>query len=167
MDKLITLTAKNGVDSDVASTKTIQIVSSAADALFSTDAMLRDHEPDILRWTRAGRSSFKNMHRLAQTQIFAWLDKEGMVDVFDKKYTKAAAVLPEEFEQWSKFLTLKLIMDGISNKIDDVFFTKARFYAGREKFFRERAVLRLDIDKDGKADLGEQIDIRAMTVFRR
>lgn len=167
VDKLITLTVKNGVDTDASTTKTIQVISELGDKLFSTDAMLRDHEPDIMRYLKAGKATFKNFHRLAQTQIFGWMDKEGMVDLFDAKYTKEHALLPEEFEQWSKFVALRLIFDGISNRIDDLFFKKARQYEKLEKFFRDRAVLRLDIDKDEKVDLNEQIDITFTTVMRR
>ncbi len=167
VNKEITLTAKNVADSDGVTTKTIQIISTIGDELWSTDDQLQQHEPDILRWVKDGRATFKNTHRLMQTQILAWLDKEGMVDIFDKKYTKDHMLLPDELAQWSKFGVLRLIFDGISNKIDDIFFDKARDYEKKEAFHRGRLVLRLDVDKDGKVDLNEQVDIASTTVVRR
>jgi len=165
VEKEITLKANIGAG-DTSVTKTISIISEKSDRLFSTDAMLKDHEPDILKWVPQGRSSFKNVHRLAQTQIFGWMDKEGFVDILDNKFDKTRAVDLEEFEQWSKFLTLRLIMDGISNKVDDIFFKKARQYEALEKHFRERAVLRIDVDADGDIDQAEQIDIGHGTILR-
>lgn len=148
-------------------TQTLKVRSERGDRLFSTDEELRSHEPDILEFIVAGRDSFKDYHRLAQTQIFDWMDKEGFVNVFNKKFTKTNAIIPEEFRQWSKFLTLRLIFDGVSNKVDDIFFVKARQYGSKERFFRDRAVLRLDIDGNEKADLTEQIDAANATIFRR
>ncbi len=166
VNKLITLLASDG-SNDNTVTKTLKLISPRADRLFSDDAMLTDHEHDIRRFIVQGRDTFKNKHRLAQTQIFDYMDKEGMVNIFDKKYKKQDALIPEEFRQWSKFLTLRLIFDGISNKADDVFFKKARHYQERELFFRNRSVIRLDIDRDKKVDLHERIDATSGSLFRR
>ena len=166
VDKEITITTNDG-SGDTIITHNILVISKSSDRLFSTDAMLKVLEPSILKWVVAGRSSYKDIHRAAQTEIFAWLDKNGYVDIFRDKFTKIAAVLPEEFKEWSKFLTLRLIFDGISNKEDDLFFKKARQYKGREVFFRDRAILRLDVDGDGTVDIGEGLDVRSARVFRK
>lgn len=164
--KEITVTADDG-SSTTAITHNMLVISKPSDRLFSTDAMLKVLEPSILKWVVAGRSSFKDVHRAAQTEIFAWLDKNGAVDIFNNKFTKSAAVLPEEFREWSKFLTLRLIFDGVSTKDDDVYYKKARAYKGREVFFRDRAILRLDIDGDGTADDSETLDVTSTRVLRR
>jgi len=166
VNKKVSLLVDDGATTQTV-TKTIQIISELSDALFSDDAMLQDHEPQILDYIRTGRSSFKDQHRLAQTQIFAYMDKEGLVDAYNKKFTKAAAVVPDEFLQWSKFVTLRLIYEGLSNAIDDVFFRKSKSYEKKEYFFKERAVLRLDIDRDGDVSLQEQVDISSCVVLRR
>lgn len=166
VNKLITVEASDGGGSETI-TQTLKIRSERADRLFSDDAMLAKHEPDLLKYIVTGRDSFKDMHRQAQTQIFDWMDKEGFVNVFNQKFTKANAILPDEFKQWSKFMTLRLIFDGVSNKNDDIFFNKARQYESMEKFYRDRAVIRLDIDNDGDTDLTEMIDTSNATVFRR
>lgn len=164
--KQITVSANIGAG-DTVITHDMLVISATSDRLWSTDPMLKTHEPRILKWAVAGRNTFKDVHRLAQTQMLAWMDKEGFIDVFHDKYTKQRVILPEEFEQWSKFTTLALIFDGLSDKEDDFFFKKARRYQGKGKFFRDRAVVRIDIDQDGDVETHEQIDITHATVKRR
>lgn len=164
--KEITASATDGTNTTII-THDILVISKPSDRLFSTDAQLKVLEPSILKWVVRGRSSYKDTHRAAQIEIFAWMDKNGYVDIFNDKFDKTRAVLPEEFKEWSKFLTLRLIFDGISNKEDDIFFKKARQYKGREVFFRDRAVLRIDTDQDGDVEENESIDIRSARVLRR
>lgn len=138
--------------------RNISCLSESQDKLFSTDQDLRLHEPDILKWVVDGRSSFKDMHRRAQYTIIKWLDKEGYVDVYNNPFTKDAILDIEEVKQWSTFITLRLIFEGISNAIDDVFAEKAKRYKGMEVDWRKRAILRLDIDADGRTEDGEGVD---------
>jgi hypothetical protein len=152
---------------NVTKSKIVYVMSELADALWSNDRMLIAHEFDIMRYLPAGRATWKHIHRQAQTLILAWLDKEGFVDAFREKLTKANFVLPEELEQWSTHIALRLIFEGISNAKDDVFRDKAKEYKGLEVVYRERAVLRLDLDGDGEAQSGEESDIRSCVVVRR
>jgi len=135
-------------DSDT-STSTILVYSSSTDKLLSTDQDLVRHEPDILKWLPAGKNSFKYMHRLAQDRILQWLDRQGYTDLEGDKYTKAAMLDISEFTEWSKFLVLKLIFQGISNATDDVFQVKAKMYEAKEVEARNRIYFRLDIDGSG------------------
>jgi hypothetical protein len=166
VDKEITVTASDG-SSPATVTKTIQVISSYSDRLWSTDAMLKDHEPDILKWVQEGRNTYKNIHRLAQTDILAWLDRNGYVDIYGAKFTKHSFVSVSEVAEWSKFVALRLIFDGMSNQVDDVFFRKARAYEGLEMKARERAVIRIDINNDGEIDLHEQVSSIGSVVVRR
>lgn len=166
VDKKVSLLVDNGSTTQSV-TKTIKVISELSDALFSDDSMLEEHEPNILEYVRKGRSTFKDQHRLAQTQIFAYMDKEGFVDAFNRKYTKKAAVLPDEFLQWSKFVTLRLIFEGLSNAVDDIFEKKSNRYSKKEYFFRDRAVLRIDVDRDGDVTLDEEVDPGSCVVLRR
>jgi hypothetical protein len=147
--------------------RNVSVYSAEQDKLFSNDQDLRLHEPDILRWVVDGRASFKEVHRRAQVTILKWLDKEGYVDVYNKPFTKAAIIDIEEVKQWSTFITLRLIFEGISNAIDDVFADKAKRYKGMEVEWRKRAILRLDIDGDGKAEDGEGVDPAYGFIARR
>lgn len=137
--------------------KDISILTEAQDNLFSTDEDLRLHEPEILKWVVDGRSSFLDMHRRAQTLIIKWLDKEGYVDAYGNPFTKAAIVDIEEVRAWSTFLVLKLIFEGLSNAVDDVFAGKAKYYNGKMQEYRKKALLRIDVDGDGEAENYEGI----------
>ena len=147
--------------------RSLNVLTSEADKLFSNDNDLRLHESDILKWVPDGRATFKDMHRRAQVTIIKWLDKEGYVDVYNKPFTKDAIIDINEVKQWSTFICLRLIFESISNAVDDIFHEKAKRYKGMEVEWRKRAVLRLDIDGDGKADEGEFIDPAYGFVARR
>lgn len=135
----------------------ISVLSEEQDYLFSTDQDLRLHEPEMLKWVVDGRSSFLDMHRRAQTLIMRWLDKEGYVDSTGLPFTKTAIVDIEEVKQWSTFLVLKLIFEGLANSTDDIFQNKAKIYAGKMQDYRKKALLRIDIDGDGEAENTEGI----------
>lgn len=148
-------------------TSPISIVTPTSDYLFSTDGDLRLHEPDILKWTEAGRNTFINVHRRAQKVILEWLRKEGFVDVYQNPYTKAAIIDIEEVKQWSTYLVLRLIFEGISNATDDIFAEKANRYKSKEVEWRKTALLRLDVDGDSETDNEEGIDTAFSFVARR
>lgn len=137
--------------------KDITVYVESQDHLFSTDQDLRLHEPEILKWVVDGRSSFLDMHRRAQTLIMKWLDKEGYVDTSGNPFTKTAIIDVEEVKQWSTFLVLKLVFEGLSNATDDIFHEKSKRYAGKMSEYRKKALLRIDIDGDGVAENTEGI----------
>jgi len=148
-------------------TKTIQLMSVDGDQLFSNDQDLVFHRHDILQFVPEGRNSFLNVHRRAQDLIMAWLDEQGYIDIFGDPLGLKSITDLEEVRQWSTFLALRIIHDEQSNSQDDDFFAKAREFGGQEKLHRDRAIIRVDLDNDGKADIDEGITIRSGTVFRR
>ncbi len=165
--RLITVTATNP-DSDTDTKYFYQNVYTAVgDYLFSSDGDLTSHEPDILKWVPEGRSSFLNIHRKSQRLIMNWLDEKGYVDSENRKYVKQAIVDTEEVRVWSTYMTLRLIFQGLSNAVDDIFDRKATVYEQLEESARQRAILRLDTDGDGVADTGEGLGISSGTLFRR
>ena len=52
-------------------------------------------------------------------------------------------------------MALRLIFEGVQNATDDIFGEKAEKYQGLEEFYRNRLVLRLDLNKDGQTDVSE------------
>lgn len=156
---------------DGASTATMQkylmLYDKDGDALFSDDSMLRASEPDILKWTPDGYNSWNYVHRESQELIIAWLDEKGMVNSDGKKFVKADIVDIEEFRQWSKFMTLRIIFEGLSNAVDDIFAQKAIKYGSLESQHKNRALIRIDIDGDGKIDNSEHVRIHSVDLFRR
>lgn len=148
-------------------TKSTTVIASTTDYLFSSDDMLTALEPDIMNWVPPGRNSFLNVHREAQAQILEYLDREGYADINGNAFTKAALVRVSEVAPWSKYLTLKLIFQGIKNAKDDEFLEKVQAYEKLEVSARSRAILRIDIDGDGAVDQREGMNITSGTVFRR
>lgn len=147
--------------------RAITVISSSDDHLFSTDSDIQIHEPSIMKWVQDGRNSYLDVHRRAQTIILKWLDREGYVDASNKPYTKQAIVNIEEVKQWSTYIVLRLIFEGISNAINDVFAQKKKFYNDLEIEWKNRTVLRLDTDGDGEVEHGEELNISVGFIARR
>ena len=166
LPKAVTLNLINGVDADDPEIKYIKLYSVAGDSLWSADEDLAAKKSDILRWTEKGRNSFKKWHRKAQDEILDYLRREGHVDVFDEPLEVKDLLYPEDLRQWSTFLTLRLIMDDLSNAVDDIFDREARKFEGREMRARNDALIRADLDRDGVADLGEGVSIRSTRMIR-
>ena len=151
----------------VTKTGKIQALGVSSDYLFSTDADLQAHESDILKWVSEGRSSFVNVHREAQTIIIDWLNREGYVNGDGVPFTKSAVVDLAEVREWSKYVTLRLIMESVSNATDDIFHKKALRYGELEVHARNRSFLRLDSNDDGIAGSGEGLQVSSGFVVRR
>lgn len=145
----------------------IRVYSELGDSLFSSDAELVAHESDIMKWVKPGRSTFKNVHRKAQSLIMAWLDKEGYVDDDLEKFSKWAIVDHSEVNTWSLFMALRLIFEANTTAPDDILSEKAKRYKGLEVEARNRYILRIDEDGDGKVDKTENLGWSTSTVVRR
>ena len=150
----------------VTTTKDLTIITEADDKLFSKDSDLVTHEPDILNYVREGRNSFLDVHRMAQTRIIAWLDEHRIWAPDNSKLTKDNLTELEEFAQWSKFLVLRYIYEGISNATDDIFWEKRNRYMSLEEAARNRGALRLDRDGDGNTDTS-LVNMRSLNLVRR
>ncbi len=145
---------------------TITIISVSDDNLFSSDSDLVQHEDDLMSYLPVGRNSWLNKHRAAQDIIMAWLDEHSIWDTSGDRLTTAAIVNTEEVQAWSKYLVLKLIMESLSNQVDDIFSEKARKYGELMDGSRSRAAIRLDRDGDGTID-DARVDLRSGTLVRR
>lgn len=146
-------------------TKDIEVITEVDDRLFSSDEDLLPHEDDILRFVRPGRSSFLDKHRAAQELIVDWLDHNRIFADDGSKLTKTAIFNVEEVRQWSKFLTLAIIFESLSNATDDIFFDKAMRYKELAKKASNRGALRLDKDGDGEKDSHK--DLRTFRLVKR
>lgn len=144
-----------------------KVYSVEGDRLFCSDQDLTAHEPELMKWCVDGRSSFKDVIRRSQDLIIAWLDEKGYVNSYQEKFTKFDIVDLEEVRQMSIFMTLRLIMQGLSNQTDDVFSKKAKEYAIMETAARQRVILRLDTNKDGIVDATEGVSIYSGNIFTR
>jgi hypothetical protein len=165
-NKIVTVVSSNGTNTD---TKYfyLKAYSEAGDRLFCSDGDLIAHEPDIMSWVQNGRSSFKNVYRRSQKLIIAWLDEKGYCNVYGDKYTKNDILDIEEVRQWSTFMSLRLIFQGLSNSIDDIFDRKSKLYEMSEQAARQRVILRIDTNKDGQIEDTEGLSIYSGSLFRR
>ena len=166
---IVTITARvtdSGAVSDTVNS-TISVVSESTDNLFSKDTDLISYEVDLMRWVKSGRNSFIDKHRTAQIEILNELDANKIWKNDDEPYTAADIVLVSEFAELSKFTTLRIIFEGISNATDDIFADKARRYASLATTAKKRATLRLDSNGDGVATTGERIDVLSGELRRR
>ena len=140
-------------------TTTIEVITEVSDNLFSRDSDLIPYEPDLIGWIQEGRSSFNDKHRIAQVEILNELDANKIWKDDNTRYAATDIVDVQEFKEWSKFLTLKVIFEGISNAVDDVFSLKADKYKSMAVQSKKRATLRLDSDGDGNNSDSEITDI--------
>lgn len=150
----------------ISSTKTIPAITSEDDHLFSSDEQLTAHEPNILDYVRAGRNSFLDIHRSSQDRILNWLDEHRIVDINGSRLTKEAIVNIEEVSNWSKYMTLKTIFEGLSNSVGDVFSVKSKTYEELEVMAKNKSQVRLDLNGDGEQD-PTAYDLRSFTIRRK
>jgi hypothetical protein len=152
--------------SPITLTKALVIISAADDKLFSSDEQLTAHEPNILDYVRDGRNSFLDVHRASQDKILNWLDEHRIVDANGARLTKDAIVNIEEVSNWSKYMTLKTIFEGLSNSVGDVFSAKSKTYEELEVASKNKSQIRLDLDGDGEED-PTAYDLRTFTLRRK
>lgn len=165
-NKIVQVVSSNGVNSD-SKDFYLKAYSEAGDRLFCSDGDLIAHEPDIMSWVQNGRSSFKNVYRRAQKLIIAWLDEKGYCNVYGDKYTKNDILDIDEVRQWATFMSLRLIFQGLSNSIDDIFDRKSNLYEASEIAARNRVILRIDTNKDGALEDTEGLSVYSGSLFRR
>lgn len=150
--------------------KSLHVVTEAADKLWSSDADLITHEPDIMNWVRPGRSSFLDYHRMAQTRILEWLDNLKVWNKDGEKFTKddiELAIAYDDLKRISVYWALELIFGGLSNKTDDVFNEKMKQYRNsRRELCGDRSRIRADYNKDGETTSNEQFQIKQIRLTR-
>jgi len=146
---------------------TTEILNESEDNLFSSDSDITAYEPDILKWVQDGRNSYLNMHRNAQTDILAELDASRIWKRDGERYTKDDIVDVIEFQEWSKFLVLRTIFEGLSNDVNDIFNTKMINYRSLEVQAKKRATFRLDSNGDGEITPSESVDNLSGYMYRR
>ena len=153
-----------------AKTGTVTVVNAADEKLFSQDADLISEEYDILNWLPQGRSTWNFVHRRAKARIMEELDKSRIYNRDGTKITDAQILYVSEFKNWSIYMTLAMIFQGISNNKEDVFIDKRRYYESKQLEYKEYAFnfLRLDLNKNGTDEpLEDYVDVRSTVALKR
>lgn len=148
-------------------TAEIESVTAVTDKLLSSDQDLGSIEPDILKWIPTGRNTFLNVHRKSQQLILDWLDSIRVWRTDGSKLTKDDLSLTDDLKQLSIYTTLELIYMGISNKVDDVFLSKAREYRSKAIDIKNRGRIQADFNGDGTLQSTEGTDMRSYLMVRR
>lgn len=166
--KTITVTATlSGGGGTATKTATLEVVSVSDENLFSVDADIISHEPDILNYLPEYKADYRYVHRLAQDRILSVLDERGITDNDGNRIVAADVKDIEECNDWSKFLALQYIFESLSNAIDDIFHEKALRYREMVKQASNRAFLRLDYDGDGTLESTERGSAATGRLVRR
>lgn len=151
------------------STDTLDVVSVSSENLFSKDTDLVSEEPDILKYVRAGRASFIDIHRVAQENILNEIYKNRILNKNGEKLTASEVLDVNEVKLWSKYMVLKMIFEGLSNAVEDVFSNKAQKYLRKENEWREMSfnLLKIDYNLDGELTNEERLDFRSSVLIKR
>lgn len=148
-DTTINIKVTDSTLAETFKTATIKVVSILEDNLFSEDSDIIPYEPDLLGYLQKGRLTYLDKHRLAQEEILNELDANQIWKQDGTRYVAADIIDIKEFKEWSKFVTLRIIFEGMHNAVDDIFTDKASMYQGRAVQAKKRASLRLDSNGDG------------------
>jgi hypothetical protein len=149
-------------------TKTVLVLSEVDDHLFSSDNDLVQHEPDIMKWLRAGRNSWLDYHRRSQALILDWLAQARIFDAKGDRLTKASILVIEDIKNLSIYWTLANIFLSLSNKPDDVFRAKADLYFGLVADYKNTGRIQFDWNNNGLVDeIEKHYDLKSFKMVRR
>jgi len=165
-----TITIRVEIGATVKDITTSLVVKTAAEEkLFSKDYDLIAHEQDIMKWVPAGRSTWNFIFRRVQQRIMNEIDKQRIFDVDGNKLTLDAILDVSELRDWSIYMSLAMIFQGLSNQKDDVFMDKAAMYEKKQFEYMQFTMnmLRLDYNKDGVMNKVDNIGFRSTGVFKR
>ena len=144
---------------------TIEVVSQAEEKLFNSDEDILSYEPGMYPYLPDGKADFKWLARIAQTAILAKLDEMGIHDSNGGKLTIDDVTDITEFHRWSTFMSLRILMEGLSNQVGDIWHEKYLRYSEMEEDAKNRAIIRMDLDNDGTAD--DKIRNMSGGIFRK
>jgi hypothetical protein len=166
-NKVVTVRATDDLAVEYSKSTTLLIITPEQDNLFSGDQDIVPYEDDILNFVRKGRASFLDKHRSAQQSILNELDANRIWKRDGTRYVASDIVDIQEFKEWSKFAALRIIYEGISNDVADIFSVKSTKYQTLEISAKKRATLRLDPNQDDVNEESEKIDIFSGSLVKR
>ncbi len=97
----------------------------------------------------------------------SWIEEKGFINQFQDKYTKWDIADLSEVKQWATYMALRIIFEGASNSKDDVYIQKMAQHTSNELAAQQKCVLRIDLDKDGRVDKWETLDINSVRLYFR
>lgn len=165
--KTVSVRINEGTVDETTKSFDIEVVDADTDALFATDADLVEEEPNIMGWMKAGRNSFKNVHREVQRQILDLLNRKGYRTTAGGPITKEVVSDHSQVREMAKYLALHLIFSGISNQVGDVFSLKAQEYRSKFNTVSGRQIIGMDLNGDTVVEAGEGVNLSSARMIRR
>lgn len=150
-------------------TKTVTVVTAATDNLFSTDALLKENQSDILKLLPDGRASFKYKHRAAQNFILDWLWNNGYYKSDGagiQPYVKADIIDIDYISDWSTFVVLRMLFEENQSQGGDIFRVKAGDFMNKEERAREKFLIKIDTDGDATLSENEGFQVTSRKLVR-
>lgn len=159
----VKVTNSNGFST---SSKSIQVNSELEDSLLSNDFDLLIYESGILQYVREGRNTFLDYHRRSKQMILEYLYAVNIVNSDGSKIIASQLTDLSEFKSWSVYNTLFLIYLGLKNTKDDIYHQKSKQYYSELIKIRNKAILKIDFNKDGSTSDFESVE-KLTTIFYR
>lgn len=163
--KVVTAKITNASGFDTVS-KSIQVYSELEDGLLSNDFDLLIYESGILQYVRDGRNTFIDYHRRSKKMILEYLFSIDITNSDGSRIQASQITDVEEFRSWSIYNTLYIIYLGLTNTKDDIYYQKSKQYYSELLKVRNKAILKIDFNKDGTTDNFEGAE-KLTTVFYR
>lgn len=167
--KTITLKLKDNVTptpNESTFTKSITVLDITLQDLFATDSDLYKFEPEIDAYLPKKWSGWNLIHLQVQEWIMDWLDESKIWDVNGAKLTVAAIVDNQQVKQLAIYKALEFIFEGNSNVVGDLFSIKRDKYKALAMQKMTRGALKLDLDGDAAASVGEGVDLFTGSLIR-
>jgi len=165
-DYLITVQATDGVET-ANKTFPIKIISASEDNLYSDDSTMFSIESELMRYIPAGKNSFKYAHREAQSRILNYLDRKRIWNIDGTPLTKNQINVDDAIVKWSLYETIYLIYTDLFISIGDKFAEKVAQYRDLRNNERDRASIRIDVNKNGTLEINENQDLKSFRMIRR
>jgi hypothetical protein len=160
----IRITTSTGSPTSTTKDITFEVVTSAADLLFSNDEDLIAQQDDIHRHLRDGRATFLDKHRESQKEILDELDRMRVFANDGTKLSKTDLHDVTEIRDWSKYLTLYRILNSNKNEVGDVYDDKAKSFLDSAKKAMATSLIRL---KSDIVDSPSTVDLNSGRLVRR
>lgn len=146
--------------------KQIDVLDMSVANLFSTDADIKQYEPNIDMYLPEKWSSWNMIHRTAQAWIIDWLDEKRIFNKDGQKYSAKDIMDKQQVRQLACYKALEFIFEGNSNVVGDLFSVKRDKYRELSNEKASKSQLALDFNKNEIQDEWERTDLFSVSVNR-
>lgn len=147
-------------------TKQINILDLSIADLFSTDADIKQYEPNIDSYLPEKWSSWNMIHKTAQAWIIDLLDEKRIFNKNGEKYSAKDIMDKQQVKQLSCYKALEFIFEGNSTVVGDLFSIKRDKYLSLSNEKSAKSQIALDFNKNEIQYEWERTDLHSVSVNR-